>query len=877
MKRKQGKTSPKIVSDRESLLNRITNRIRQSLELQEILSTAVVEIRSFLQVDRVKIYRFAPDESGEVIAEAIHRHRLPSLLGLHFPASDIPSQARDLFIQARQRVIVNVNTKRKTLSQLDCAETGECLATEDIRYAEVDPCHADYLTTMGVSASLAFPILHKKNLWGLLVAHHSQPHQFSERDLQIAQLLVDQVSIAIAQSNLLTHARQQAHHEAIVNQISSLLHAPRNVAEIRQTVLEATVQALAGSGGRLCLFAASPDEPAQLYTYGQQPDLPNLEENASWQMLLRSQPTLEVADHAQSIQGSVWQSNSKLSEMKPPPLVHKPPTSTPDVLHLHSIADLYQVPELQPLQPAFQATPIRSILSVPLQYRQQTIGSLVIFRNEIETERLWAGEVHKDDRNLRPRASFAAWREIKQGQAQPWDLEEIKLAQAIGIHLYMAVMQRRVEDTIRHQASHDQLTGLPNRLLLDEQLSLSLVSAQQQREILAVVFLDLDRFKTINDTLGHAAGDHLLCCTTERLKPCLQESDFIARWGGDEFTLLLPQVKSAEDVISVAQKILETLSAPFYFGGQELYITASLGIALAPYDGEDAETLLKNADTAMYAAKQQGKNNFQFYTPVMSVWGAEQLALETDLRRALEREEFLLHYQPQIDLETGEIVGMEALIRWQHPTQGLIAPNQFIPMAEETGLICPIGEWVLRQACMQNRLWQEAGLPPLKMAVNISARQFQQKTLLPCIDQVLKETGLNPKFLEIEITESVAMWDLELTISILKQLQTMGIHTSMDDFGTGHSSLNYLKRFPLNSLKVDGSFIRDLPNSRRDAAIVQAIVTLAHGLGLRVIAEGVEKSEQMQFLQTIDCDVMQGYFLSKPLTAEAATQFCWKI
>lgn len=847
------------LTDRESLLNRIATRIRQSLELQEILSTTVQEIRSFLGTERVKIYCFHPDGSGEVIAEARHGTKLPSLLGLCFPAGDIPQHSRQMFVKARQRVIVDVSSGRKTISQLDCPQTGENLVVEDTTYCPVDPCHAEYLNAMGVRSSLVVPILYQHQLWGLLVSHHAKPRNYSERDLKIVQLLVDQVSIAIAQSNLLSRTRQQAHHEAICNQISRLLHSPLSIAETRQKVLEQTVKALQGSGGRLYITADPTGQPPQLYTFGEELPIPWIEESPFWQKIINTNK-----DNLTDKKIDLVALNTELKNITQLPL------NTQNIPYI--ITDLYQEPELQFLKTDLQSTPIRSILIVPLRYHHQCVGCLTILRNEIETEKLWAGRLDSDERNLRPRQSFAAWREVKKGQPKEWSQEEVKLAQALGLHLYMAVMQRRVEDTIRHQASHDLLTGLPNRLLFSDRLSLMLANIHQHREMLAVIFIDLDGFKNINDTLGHAVGDELLQKVAKRLKKCLREKDTVARWGGDEFTILLSSIASAEDATNVAQKILDEMSIPFNFAGREFYVKASIGIALGPYDGEDAETLLKNADAAMYRAKQQGRNNYQMYTQAIGNKALERLILENNLYKALQKEEFLLHYQPQVDLRTGEIMGMEALIRWQSTDKGLIPPNHFIPLAEETGLICPIGEWVIRTACAQNKIWQELGLPPIRVAVNLSGRQFLQQDLVRTIAKALEETGLEPQYLEIEITESIAIQNVEFTISVLNCLKNMGIHISIDDFGTGYSSLWSLKRFPVNTLKIDRSFVRDLIDDPKDAAIINAAIALGHGLDLKVIAEGVETAEQFSFLRAVNCDGVQGYLFSPPLSAKAATQ-----
>ncbi len=440
--------------------------------------------------------------------------------------------------------------------------------------------------------------------------------------------------------------------------------------------------------------------------------------------------------------------------------------------------------------------------------------------------------------------------------------------------------RRLAQATIRYQASHDLLTNLPNRAQFNEKLSWHLAEASQKRQMLGVCFLDLDRFKTINDTLGHAVGDRLLQKVSKRVLSCLRPQDVFARWGGDEFTLLLPQLQSLEEAAEIAQKILDVLKPAFKLQGHQLHITSSIGIAVYPDDGVDGETLLSNADAALYRTKAQGRNNYQFYKAAMNSQATELLILENDLHQALAQGEFILHYQPQVNIITGEISGMEALIRWHHPTLGLIPPAKFIPLAEENGLIVPIGEWVLRTACTQNQIWQKVGLPALRMAVNLSARQFQQPNLTEMIAQILQQTGLKPEFLELEITETVAMENAETTTEILSKLHQMGVKISIDDFGTGYSSLGYLKKFPLHTLKIDRSFVQDLTDGDsasdraglRDAAIVMAIMALGNILNLRVIAEGVQTEEQLNCLRSLACQDMQGYLFSRPIPAEEATQ-----
>ena len=865
MARRKVRQKSKATLEQEILLNRITNRIRNSLELQEILTTTAREIRSFLGSDRVKVYQFDADGSGLVIAEAIDRDNLPSLIGLRFPAGDIPPSAREMFVKARQRVIVDVGLQHKIINRLDCPETGKTLPVEDIRYSPVDSCHAQYLEAMGVLSSLTVPIVHQNQLWGLLACHHIQPKRFSDRELNMVQLLVDQLSIAIAQSFLLSQARHQARDEAAVNQISCLLHSPLELTEIRQAVLEQTVKYLHGSGGRLYIAAEFGDRPALVYTCGQQPARTDLELTEFWQQIMglvnqddraKTGDRLGVFPNLNSDRYSLIDTN----------------ISNSIVPRLYAISDISEEPQLKSVSASLLEADIRSFLAVPLQYRQQCIGCLTVFRGAIETEILWAGRSSSDARGDRPRQSFAAWKEIKTGEAQKWTSDELKLAKSLGTHLYMAAMQRRVEAMMRHQASHDSLTGLANRLLFNERLSLALANSHHNAEMLAVIFLDLDRFKNVNDTLGHPVGDQLLQAVSRRLTSCLRVGDSLARWGGDEFTVLLYNINSPDDATKVCQLIIQSLSSPFDFEGLELYIKASLGIALAPYDGEDAETLLKNADAAMYKAKQRGRNNYQFYTRAIGSQVSEELNLENHLYKALKRSEFVLHYQPQINLNTGKIVGMEALIRWQHPERGLIAPDRFIPLAEETGLICQIDAWVLRTACLQNRAWQLMGLPPVRVAVNLSGRQFLQANTVQIIAEILSETELNPAYLEIEITETVAMTDVNFTVSVLRQLQQMGIHISLDDFGTGYSSLWSLKNLPLNNLKIDKSFVADLQSGSSGATIVKVAIALGQGLNLQVIAEGVETAEQLAFLQSLQCEMGQGYLFSKPIPTAAATE-----
>jgi diguanylate cyclase (GGDEF)-like protein len=389
-----------------------------------------------------------------------------------------------------------------------------------------------------------------------------------------------------------------------------------------------------------------------------------------------------------------------------------------------------------------------------------------------------------------------------------------------------------------------------------------------KKKHLAVIFLDLDRLKYINDSLGHAIGDELLLSVSKRLLASVRSSDTVSRQGGDEFVILLSELARPEDAATSAQKLLHSLSTPHLLGGQDLHIDGSIGISVYPADGSDAEMLIKCADTAMHHAKQSGRNNFQFFKTDMNLKAVERQSLESSLRCALEREEFLLNYQAKVNLETGEITGVEALIRWQQPNRGLVPPAQFVPVAEDCGLILPIGRWVLREACRQARAWQDAGLPPLLIAVNVSAVEFRDKDFVEGVRTILSETGLPARYLELELTEGVLMEDVESAASVLLELKAMGVHLAIDDFGIGYSSLSYLRKFPIDALKIDKSFIHQDTTDPDESTIVGAVIAMGRSLKLRVVAEGVETLEQLMVLQGLHCDEAQGFYFSRPVAAE---------
>ena len=421
------------------------------------------------------------------------------------------------------------------------------------------------------------------------------------------------------------------------------------------------------------------------------------------------------------------------------------------------------------------------------------------------------------------------------------------------------------EARIEYLANHDALTDLPNRNLLSDRLAQAIVQAHRTGQCLAALVLDLDRFKFINDSYGHPVGDALLKAVAARLKAAIREGDTVARLGGDEFVIMLPGLASSADAEIVVQKVLAQFADPFLVEGHELHVTTSIGMSAYPEDGADSDTLLKAADAALYCAKDRGRNGFQFYTRAMGVEVEERAELESALYRAVERQEFELHYQPKVDLRSGQVRGVEALIRWRRPEVGLIAPDRFIPLAEESGLILPIGEWVLRTACAQVKAWQAAGYPELSMAVNVSARQFRQQDVPELVRAVLADTGLDARYLELELTESVLMQDKETVVRALRRLKRIGVMLSLDDFGTGYSSLSYLKDFPFDSVKIDGSFVRDATNSVVGASLTKSIIAMARSLSLTTVAEGVETEGQLSFLNSNRCDAIQGYYFSRPL------------
>jgi diguanylate cyclase (GGDEF)-like protein len=440
-------------------------------------------------------------------------------------------------------------------------------------------------------------------------------------------------------------------------------------------------------------------------------------------------------------------------------------------------------------------------------------------------------------------------------------------------YLFDITERKRAQEKLQYQAFHDSLTNLPNRAFFNEQLAIALANAKRNRNLMAVMFLDLDGFKNINDTFGHAIGDRLLQSFAKRLSACLRGGDTLSRWGGDEFTILLPQIRSAEDTIRLAQRILNELKQPFEISENQPYVKSSIGIALYPQDGQDAETLVKHADAALYRAKEQGRDRYRFYSSSMASKASLLLKLESLLRQALEKNELSLHYQPQANVKTKALTGIEALLRWFHPELGQVSPVKLIPLAEETDLIVPLSEWSLQTACKQNRLWQEAGLQLVPVAVNFSGRQFHQPNFVKMVMRTLKETGLEPQWLEIEITEATLAHNPDFALQTLQELRQIGVRFALDDFGMAQASLSYLQKFSFHTLKIDRSLIQMLKGNPQDSAMVRAIVASGRSFNLRVVAEGVENLQQLEILQRLQCEEAQGYWFSRPLKPEDTTQF----
>ncbi|MEB3163105.1 MAG: diguanylate cyclase [Prochlorothrix sp.] len=924
------------------LLDQMNQSLKTVQDLPIVLQCVAQAIQEQVAIDRVKIYRFAADHSGEVVAEARDpEKRLPTLLGLHFPAADIPPQARELFVRARQRVIVDVMAQHKILQSVAPATTpykswgslrSDLSAGSDVRYSPVDPCHLQYLQAMGVMSSLTMPIFEEQTLWGLLALHHSTPYRFSERQLQDLQLWTSQISILLAKVKLLEQVEVQTLQNRLMERVRGLIDRKVPLKESCHDLMQDLTAALQADGSRFYLYSGLGDGAAQLYTTGVQPGAAGaeiLEEGEYWEQILDQlylpnpswegdQPWESWARSALPVIPAVAPAvgASLVPNPVPNPGLGLDPDVATDLENLDKKAPEAQDSEIKgdrdrlwpiliplvgdveqwevptPLRQIFQDQQIRLLLVLPLHYQDQYLGYLTFFRQVKTVTIAWAGQHSSDPRDLRPRHSFQQWQEERQ-DVKVWQEEELNLVQTLGLHLYLLLTQRWLQTLSLHHDTHDTLTHLPNAKLIHQYLSVALLTLRRTGEVLAVGILNLDRFKTINESFGHSGGDQLLREVAHRLEDLLQSQGqggiveevshdrspdrtrqySLGRWHGDSFVLLLPQIQGQEDLSQRSKQILTLFEQPFLLQGQPVYLTASLGLALAPYHGDSEELLLTHAEMAMYVAKRQGKNTHELYRPSTDLHPSPRFTLESDLRAAVLNREFVIHYQPQVSLETGQVIGVEALVRWQHPRMGLITPGQFIAWAAELGILRSLSQWVLEQACYQHQRWQEQGLPPLRMAVNISPHQFDSPTFSLEVEEIIQKTGIQPQYLELEITEESTARDLHGTVERLRVLQAKGLQIALDDFGQGYSCLSALKHFPLHTLKIDRMFIKDIPRDESDMAIAKTITALGAGLGLKVLAEGVETLDQVQFLRSIGCDLVQGYLVSRPLPPEALEQW----
>lgn len=815
--------------DSEQLLNQLVGQIRDARQVSELLADIAEPIRQLLDIDRVNFYQLTATGHWQVVAESLREsrreskgeQRLHRLLGRSLSPQHIPKSHCDLMVTDQQWLVVD-KQMGKTSFYYQPATNRE--------YFAQSPNHPNYeaeLRELGIVTYLLIPILQQNNLWGVLAGHHRQSKRFGQKQLQTMQMVIDQISIGVAQSQLLARAQLQKQQESLIRQINQLLQGLDKAST--PALLTELMAAFGSEAARLYIIPEPIGQSAQIHSQGPQPETPiEVEKSALWQRLMYGDLSGEERDHHQ----------------------------------VYAVSDIYQQPVLESLYFSFDQTRIRALMILPLRYNYQCIGCLTLFRTA------------------------------------PWSDGEVQMAQALILHLYTAVMQQRIESMFRHQSYYDVLTGLPNRLLLQQRLTLALAKAQEKDELLAVLFLDLDRFKKINDSLGHGVGDRLLQMVVDRLKSSIRPGDILGRWGGDEFTFLIPGFRDGPELEAISQRILDNLAAPFEFdsnfanlNSKYLYIQGSMGIAVAPYDGEDGDTLLKNADAAMYLAKQKG-SSYETYSASIGSQAMQRLRLENVLYRALDctkrfsvgatvptpmailnREQFVLHYQPQIDTTNQQVVGVEALLRCYDAQFKNISPLEFIPVAEDTGLINQIGEWVLTTACQQNKLWQEQGLGYFVIAVNLSVKQMQQPDFVEVVKGALRSSGLAAEYLEVEITESIAISNLSRTIRVLQELRNHGIKVSLDDFGTGYSSLSALKHLPLDRMKVDRSFIQELSVDSIDAGIVRTIVNLGRELKLHVVAEGVETQEQLSFLTSVNCHTVQGYLFSRPLPAAELANF----
>lgn len=820
-------------AEEERLLRTLTQHIHQSLDVAEILQTSVDDVRQLLQTDRVLVYQFTPNWSGIVAVESVQPPWLPTL----------GTTVEDTCFMTHPEMV-------------DRYRQGEISQIADVALAEMNPCHRRLLEGFQVQANLVIPINYGDTLWGLLCVHHCRaPRSWLAKEIDLVKQLADQLAIALYQGELLAQTALLAQQEKLLNTIVTAISDSLELEDLLQRAADQMLQVFQVS--RSLVILCQPTDPTMTHTTAAA--APGLEGLKGITIPIEGNP------HAQAI------------------LAQEFPVAVDDV---------NQDPIMDPLRSTAHAYAIGAMLAVSIRYRGQVKGVLSL--HQCHHPRRWSTEEQQLIKRVADHLAIAIQ------QAELYQQAQAELAE-----------RKRLEAKLRHEALHDKLTALPNRVLFLERLSQAMTHLRQVSpnpsacpppnantdaydgdlrvpvgHQFAVLFLDLDRFKVVNDSLGHSIGDQLLCAVAQRLLSCLRPTDTAARLGGDEFVVLLTHLADSQVAVNLARRIHAVLETPMILEGYEVFVRASIGIALGSLAYTDPNHVLRDADIAMYQAKKSGREYAIFDAP-MHARAVRQMQVEGDLQRAIDRQEFVLYYQPVINLKTFQVEGFEALMRWHHPTAGLVPPNDFIPVAESTGLIASLDLWALNQACQQLRQWQlQYPHIPLSINVNLSGKQFMRPDLIPQIDRALVANEISGRYLKIEITETVLIQNAQAAIELLRQLRQRHIQICVDDFGTGYSSLSYLHRFPIDILKIDKSFIDSLQghpaspvypsspdNSDDNGTIVRAILNLANSLNLKVVAEGIETHGQMQYLQAHQCHSGQGYFFAQPLTSHQVQAF----
>jgi len=801
-------------------------RMQAAPDFSTLLQGAAADLRALSGFDRVMIYRFDEDWNGEVLAESTGDGALVAYLGLRFPATDIPEQARRLYLLNPLRLVVDVAYVPALLRPQVDASTNLPTDLSGAILRSVSPVHLEYLHNMGVRATLSISIVIDGSLWGLVACHHLTPRRLDYVTRASCQFFGEMLAWQIGSRNIASALQHKLYANAVIAAYDRSLAAHRSFADglagnVHDLVelFEATGLAVQ-LGGDFRRFGETPAADA------------------------------ELAEIAAALR----------------------PNAREGIAASESLAKL--VPDLPPL-PACATGALLITLS------ERADEYVLLFRPEVSESIDWGGDIRvpaiERDGTLRPRRSFELWKEVVSGRSLRWsnrDVENASRLRALLIERFQNSQRRSSDDRLLYIARHDSLTDLPNRASLHDTLHALIRGAAADREMLAVLFVDVDHFKLFNDEFGHATGDGILQAAATRLKATVRHDDVVARLGGDEFVIVARRISNEADAEALARKVLAAVSAPLEIAGpKKIQFTVSVGIAVYPRDAEDADALLQQADLAMYQVKRRGRNGYQTFDAADTSPTYETLTRERRIDEGLRNGEFVPYYQPIVDLETGRLVALEALARWNHPDLGIVLPSGFIPIAEASDLIVTLGTFMLAAACKALVQWRAiAGREKLLVAVNLSARQFRKTGFLDIVRRTLDETGLPADALHLELTESMLIGD-DGSIATLEALAEAGIGISIDDFGTGYSSLSYLTRLPVDLIKIDRSFVSTLNKQSGGNAVVRAIIAMAHSLKLTVIAEGVETAEQLAFLRAERCDEIQGYLVAKPLSASDATKF----